>query len=280
MTISMAGYVTNDAIMKLVGPDLGLAQSIFIRGLFCSGLIICIFLITTKQLSDLRCNFVIVIGRSILDLLATIFFLTALLNMPFANVNAILQALPLTVAIAASIILKETFGRKRTLAILIGLGGVLLIIKPGTDGFNYYSVLAILAVLSVTFRDLLTRKIPYKVPGIFIALSTSVMVTGSTGIYLAIIGEWQSMPLKMMVLLGFASLFLLLGYYFSIEAMRYGSVSFVSPFRYTLMIWALLLGYLVFGDTPDNLSIVGMLLVTMTGIFTLYREAQVGRRIS
>ena len=78
--------------------------------------------------------------------------------MPFANVNAILQSLPLTITIGTSIFLKESFGLKRGVAIILGLVGV-FIIKPGSDGFNYYSILAIFAVLSVTFRDILTRQV-------------------------------------------------------------------------------------------------------------------------
>ena len=273
MSISMAAYVSNDAIMKIVIPEIGLAQAIFCRGVFCSTFIMFIFLITVKNFQDCNYSFKMVLGRSIFDLLATIFFLTALLNMPFANVNAILQALPLVVTIAASLFLKETFGKRRAFAIIFGLIGVLLIVKPGTDGFNIYSVLAIGAVLSVTCRDILTRKMPQSIPAIFISLITSLVVTSSMGFYLIITQTWQNLDYNFLFHLALSGLFLMTGYFFSVEAMRYGSVAFVSPFRYTLMIWALIIGYFLFGDIPDYLSLIGMFLIIFTGLFTLYREA-------
>ena len=273
MSASMAAFVSNDAIMKIVGPKIGLAQSIFVRGFFCSIFIFIIFLMITKNIQDCKLVFGRVLGRAFFDLLATILFLSALLNMPFANVNAILQTLPLTVTLAASIVLKEKFGKKRALAIMLGLIGVLLIVKPGTEGFNIFSILAIGAVLSVTCRDLITRQMSQSIPAIFISLVTSLVVTCSTGVYLIAFQKWQSLDYYIMLQLAFSGIFLMTGYFCSVEAMRYGSVDFVSPFRYTLMVWALLIGYFIFGDVPDYLSLIGIVLIIITGLFTLYREA-------
>ena len=273
MSISMFGYVSNDAIMKIVAPQIGLGQSIFVRGIFCSIFLIIILWMMGINFEQCKLDLKKVFSRSFFDLIATILFLTALLNMPFANVNAILQALPLAVTIAASIFLKETFGRKRAFAIILGLIGVLLIIKPGTVGFNAYSILAIGAVLSVVCRDLITRKMSKKIPAIFVSLVTSLVVTSSTGLYVILNQTWQQLDLYLVLSLALSGTFLMTGYFFSVEAMRYGSVAFVSPFRYTLMIWALTIGLFVFGDIPDYLSLVGIFLVIFTGLFTLYREA-------
>jgi len=273
MSIAMAGYVSNDAIMKIVAPKIGLSEAIFIRGVFCSIFIALIFSIPLRNIDECKAGFKKVLGRSFFDLLATIFFLTALLNMPFANVNAILQALPLVVTITASLVLKESFGKKRAVAIIVGLMGVLLIIKPGTEGFNIYSLLALGAVLSVTCRDLLTRKMSKQIPAIFVSLVTSLVVTSSTGIYLMFNQNWKNADYYSIALLAISGLFLMAGYFFSVQAMRYGSVAFVSPFRYTLMVWALLIGFFVFGDFPDYMSLIGMFLIIATGLFTLYREA-------
>jgi len=274
MSISMAAFISNDAIMKIVAPQMGLAQAMFVRGIFCSIFIAMIFSVTVRNINQCKSGFKKVVGRSFFDLVATIFFLTALLNMPFANVNAILQALPLVVTIAASLFLKEKFGRKRTVAIIIGLIGVLLIIKPGTEGFNIYSILAIGAVLSVTCRDLLTRAMPIEIPTIFVSLVTSLVVTSSSGFYLAANRNWQFAEYHLFGQLALSGLFLMMGYFCSVEAMRHGSVAFVSPFRYTLMVWALLIGFFVFNDVPDYMSLLGMFLIIGTGLFTLYREAK------
>ncbi len=278
MSISMAGYVSNDAIMKIVAPEIGLAQSIFIRGIFCSIFIAVIFCVTIKNVDSCRAGFKGVLGRSFFDLISTIFFLTALLKMPFSNVNAILQALPLVVTIAASLVLKETFGKKRTVAILLGLIGVLLIVKPGTEGFNVYSLLAIGAVLSVTCRDLITRKMSPQIPTIFVSLVTSLVVTFSTGFYMLINQTWCAVDFYLLNQLALSGIFLMAGYFFGVKAMRYGSVAFVSPFRYTLMVWALLIGFFIFGEVPDYMSVAGMILIIGTGLFTLYRESLLNKQ--
>ncbi len=273
MSVSMAAYVSNDAIIKIVGPEIGLAQSIFVRGIYCSIFLGLIFSITVRDFEECKSGIGGVLGRAFFDLLASILFLTALLNMPFANVNAILQVLPLTVTIAASLLLKEKFGKKRALAIILGLVGVLLIVKPGTGGFNIYSIFAIGAVLSVTSRDILTRKISQLIPATFISFVTSLVITSATGFYLMINSVWQPLDVTTLVQLAFSGAFLTTGYFFSVEAMRYGSVSFVSSFRYTLILWALLLGFLLFDDVPDYLSLLGIFLIIATGLFTLYRKA-------
>ena len=276
MSISMAGYVTNDAFMKLVGSELGLAQTIFIRGVYCSIFIFVLFIFKNeKNLIECFNHFKIITVRSLLELFATIFFLIALINMSFANVNAILQTLPLVITITASFLLKETIGHKRAIAIVVGFLGVLLIIKPGTNDFNSYSILAIFAVLSVTFRDILTRKMPKKLPALFLSLVTSILVTLTTGIYLICFKIWEPIDFYILINLGLAAIFLMIGYFFSVETMRFGEVSFVSPFRYTLIIWAMLIGYFFFKEKIDFLSLIGIFFIVFSGLFVLYRENQI-----
>ena len=275
MSISMAGYVTNDTFVKIIGSELGLAQTIFIRGLYCSIFIFIFFIFKNeKNIKECFNNFSIITVRSSLELFATLFFLIALMNMSFANVNAILQTLPLVMTIAASILLNEYIGFKRAIAIILGFLGVLFIVKPGTNDFNNYSILAIFAVLSVTFRDIITRKMPKHIPALFLSLVTSIMVTLTTGIYLIFFKIWVPIDYYILLILGLAAIFLMIGYFFSVEAMRFGDVSFVSPFRYTLIIWALFISYFFFKEKIDLLSLIGILLIFLSGLFVLYREAK------
>ena len=276
MCVSMAGFVANDAIMKIIASDLNLEQSIFIRGIFCTLFILVFFSFSkNKNLNECFKILPLISIRSFLELLATIFFLTALINMPFANVNAILQSLPLTITIAASFFLKESFGLKRGVAIILGLVGVLFIIKPGSDGFNYYSILAIFAVLSVTFRDILTRQVSKIIPAFFISLVSSMIITSSMGFYIALFQLWDPINFYILFNLGLSAIFLMIGYFFRFEAMRYGDVSFVCPFRYTLIVLALLIGIFFFNETLDYLSFIGILLIMFSGIFVLYRESKI-----
>ena len=142
MMICMGVFVLNDAFVRLAGDSLPLAQILFFRGILTTiALLLVAFYTGVFQLKVPRQDKWLIFFRSVTEALTAYFFLTAVMNMPFANVNAILQSLPLTITIAASIFLKESFGLKRGVAIILGLVGVFFIIKPGSDGFNYYSIL-------------------------------------------------------------------------------------------------------------------------------------------
>jgi drug/metabolite transporter (DMT)-like permease len=273
MMASMLGYILNDTIIKYFASDVGLFQTIFIRGLFVTILIslVCWIRGAFKQ-SVKKADWPFVLLRSGAEMCATILFLTALFNMPLANISAILQTLPLTVTLLGAVILGERFGIRRTIAIAVGFLGVLLIIKPGTDGFNYYSLVAICAVFFITIRELATRKISTKSSTLLISLITGVSITISGGFGIIFMKSWISLTPETLTALATASIFIFMGYYFSIPAMQFGDISFVSPFRFTLMIWAVLIGFLVFKEFPDNWSILGLFTIIGSGIFTYYRE--------
>ncbi len=191
--------------------------------------------------------------------------------MPLANATAILQSLPLCVTLAASIFLGHKVGWRRYSAILIGFAGVMIIVRPGTEGFNAYSLWALAAVAFVTLRDLLSHKLTSSTPSIFVALLTSASVMILAGLA-STTQEWREVSPQIALYLAASAGFILIGYVASIAAMRHGDISFVSPFRYTVLIWALLLGLFVFGDIPDVITIMGSLIVVGTGIYTFYRE--------
>ena len=202
---------------------------------------------------------------------AAYFFVTALFNLPLANVTAILQVLPLTVTLGSALFFKEAVGWRRMSAILIGFIGMLLIVRPGSDGFNLYSIYALMAVLSVTVRDLATRRLSSDVPSMTVTLSASLTVMIISGVA-SLATPWVGISALNGLMIVGASVFILGGYYFSVRVMRVGDVSFIAPFRYTGLVWALILGWFVFGDWPTNLTLLGAGIVVATGLFTLYRE--------
>ena len=106
----------------------------------------------------------------------------------------------------------------------------------------------------------------------FIAFITALTITMSGACGLLISGDWVYVPMATMIGLAIASLFILMAYYFSIPAMQYGDISFVAPFRFTLMFWAVVLGFLVFEEIPDKLTLIGIVIIILSGIFTIYRE--------
>jgi S-adenosylmethionine uptake transporter len=269
---SMAAFTFNDACIKLVAEDLPLFQIVFLRGILTTVFIGALaYALGLRSLAIPRGDWGRVAGRTGAEITSMVAFLVALVNMPLANVTAILAALPLTITLAGALFLGEPVGWKRLAAIVVGFTGVLLIVKPGAEGFNAYSLVAVLAVLLVTARDLVTRRFSDRVP----SLAVAVITAGSVGLFGGVLMLWQGwepVTARQAGLVAGAAFFIIGGYLFSIMVMRVGEIGFVAPFRYTALVWALLLGWFVFGDWPRPLTLLGAAIVVATGIFTLYRE--------
>ena len=271
---AMCAYTFNDAFMKLLADEIPLFQAILLRGV---GAVI-FLAIMCKFLGQLRFAFPardwgFVLLRTVGEVMGTYFFLTALFNMPIANVSAILQVLPLSVSLAAALLLGEALGWRRLSAIFVGFIGVILIIQPGGADFSSFSIYALGAVACVTLRDIAVRQISRDVPSVFVALIAAVGVT-SFGAVGSLFVEWQPLTGTSGLQLAGAMAFLIFGYIASVSAMRFGEIGFVAPFRYTSLLVALVLGVLVFGEWPNALALVGGCIVVATGLFTLYRETK------
>ena len=275
MMASMACFVMNDTLFKVTDGAVPLFQLLFLRGILTTTLVI----VLVRRLGSLHFNIArrdwgLISLRSAAEMGAAYFFVTALFNLPLANVTAILQVLPLTVTLGSALFFKEAVGWRRMTAILIGFIGMLLIVRPGSDGFNLYSIYALMAVLSVTVRDLATRRLSSDVPSMTVTLSASLTVMIFSGVA-SLATPWVGISALNGLMIVGASVFILGGYYFSVRVMRVGDVSFIAPFRYTGLVWALILGWFVFGDWPTNLTLLGAGIVVATGLFTLYRERAV-----
>ena len=269
---SMAAFTLNDACMKVVLGELPLFQAIFLRGLAT----IVVLLVLSRWMGGLNFrmpgkDWALVLTRSLSEIGATYFFINALFHMPIANVTAILQVLPLTVTLSSAMLFGDKLGWRRLLAIMVGFVGVMIIVRDGLTGLNTYALYALVAVFFVTVRDLCARRLSAGVSSVTIALVSAIGVFGFAAI--GIQGEaWVAVSGKSFSLLAAAALFILGGYLFSIMTMRVGEISFIAPFRYTSLLWALLLGFVVFGDWPDYLTMMGIVIVVVTGAFTFYRE--------
>jgi drug/metabolite transporter (DMT)-like permease len=158
----------------------------------------------------------------------------------------------------------------------VGFGGVMLIVRPGPSGFDHWSLLALVSVAFVVLRDLSTRQLTKAVPSSTVAIAASASVT-ATALVLSLIEGWVMPSLVQMALLAGAAASLVVGYNYVVMVMRVGDLGFVAPFRYTSLLVALVLGWLVFGTFPDMLTLAGAALVVGSGIFTLWREQRVRR---
>ena len=272
MSINMLAFVVNDAFMKFLFIDISIYQAIFLRGVITIPML-ALMAVYRNQItfsvnkSDWKYIWLRVAG----EVGAAVFFLSALAQIPLANVTAILQAVPLTVTMAAALFLRETVGWRRWLAIIIGFLGVTIIVRPGVDGFSVYSLYAIAAVFCVTLRDIATRKLSKDVPTSLVAMITGVAITLYGAIMLPSV-VWIPLTATHWFLLILAAIAIVFGYLFSVLAMRTGETSFIAPFRYTAMIWAIGLGIILFNDWPDNLTLLGTTIVIATGIYSFHRE--------
>ncbi|SLN68953.1 EamA-like transporter family protein [Roseovarius litorisediminis] len=278
MMASMAAFTLNDTCMKALAGEIPLFQLLFLRGVLTTIFIgIAAWRMGVLRARISRRDWGLIGLRMIAEIGAAYFFLTALFNMPLANVTAILQALPLTITLTAALLFRESIGWRRMSAILIGFVGVMLIVRPGAEDFTIYSFYTLAAVACVTLRDLSTRRLSRETPSMFVTFITSISIMAFFG--LAGIGDdWAPMDTRALVLTFGAAIMIIGGYLFSIMVMRVGEISFIAPFRYTGLIWALGLGWLVFGDWPATITLIGASIVVGSGLFMLYREAKIGRK--
>lgn len=277
MTGAMTAFTVNDVFMKLLSENLPFFQLLFIRSVAVTILIAAMaWRAQAFKLSLSSQDWWLVVIRTVSEVGAAYFFLNALFNLPIANVTAILQALPLTVALGAALVLGEHVGWRRFLAIGIGFVGVMLIVRPTGDGFTIYSAYALLAVACVTVRDLAARKLSAEVPSLMVALAAVLGVLAFSSVGAAFV-EWKPMSGSDSLLMGFAVLSIIGGYLFSVMAMRVGEIGVVAPFRYSSLLAALILGLFVFGEWPDRVTMLGAVIVVLTGLFTLWRERKSAR---
>jgi drug/metabolite transporter (DMT)-like permease len=279
MVLAMGSFVANDTIVKLVGQSLPVGEIIMIRGMIAFLLIglICARQGLLPQLPRIAQRNVLL--RSLFDVVATIAFVTALMHMPIANLTSVMQAVPLAVVLLSIVVLKEKVGWRRISAILGGFVGVLMIVKPSVSTFSSYELLALLIVFAVAVRDILTKRIPARIPTFVIALGNAGFVTlGGAALALTQGIAWPE-PWQV-GLLALAACFLSSGYLFMVATLRLGELTGTAPFRYSVMIFAILSGILVFGEFPDRIAMLGMVLIVVSGLYAAHREALRARMLS
>jgi drug/metabolite transporter (DMT)-like permease len=218
-----------------------------------------------------------VMVRNAAEVLATVSFVFALSMMPLSTLSAVIQANPLLVTLGAALFLGEKVGWRRWLAIFIGLGGVLLILRPGVEGFDGTILIAVAAVIGLSLRDLATRPVPKSVPTTLLA-SYSFAALGLAGLaIMPLAGGWVAPPPTMALIIPGGVVLGMVAYFAITAAMRVGEISVVTPMRYTRLVFAFAIALVVFDETLDPLTLVGVGIVVATGLYSLWRERQVRR---
>ncbi len=272
MVIATACFALNDAITKFVSSEINFGQVMLVRSVVAM-VLIASFALRRGAMRPLRTVLLKPIAlRIACEVGGAVTFLAAITHLPLANTYSIFQALPLVVTLGAVLAFGEQVGWRRWLAIAAGFIGVLIIVRPGMAGFNQYSLLALCSVLLCAVRDLATKRIPKEIPSLFVTLLTTISVGAGGACLLGPLGGWSAMSGRTLGLLIVAGVLLPIGYNCIIMALRVGDISAVAPFRYTALIWATVIGYLVFGEVPDEMMVTGALVIVGSGLYALHRE--------
>ena len=270
MLVSQACFVCGDALVKLATADLPTGEIIVVRGIFAS-LIVAAMMFCAGEMGAARLALrPLVLLRAGIEAAIIAAFISGLRHMPLPDATAITLASPFITAVLLVVIFKERLGWRRWSAIALGFAGVLLVVKPGAQGISPVASLFLLVAALVAVRDLLTAMIPASVPSLIITLATTeAAVIGGLGLGAA---ETWHMPAGFaLLLLAGAALATTLGNLSVVNAFRGTDAAAVAPFRYTMVVFALILGYSVWGDVPDTLALSGMALVVGSGVFIIHR---------
>lgn len=269
MTGSMAGFACEDAFLKAAVTVMPLGQVLILLGL--AGMLV--FALIARRRSEAAFPAALVspglLVRSAFEVTGRLFYALALALTPLSTASAILQATPLVVVLGAAVIFGEKVGALRWFLILLGFAGVLVILRPGTSGFDMLSLLAVIGMLGFAGRDLATRAAPPALTNAQLGVVGFAMLAVSGALILTVTGGAVIPPLSALPTLIGASVFGVAGYAALTEAMRTGEVSVVTPFRYTRLVFALLLGAVIFGERPDAMTLIGAAVIVGAGIWTL-----------
>ena len=271
MILGMSAFIGNDAIMKAVGERLPAAQMIVVRGAMAIALMLLVAarMGALDRIRDVARGWVLL--RASCEGVGTVLYLAALFHLPLANITAINLSSPLFIVVLAKVFLQERVDLARWLAIALGFAGVLLVVQPATDGFNVYAWMCLLATLIYAFRDLLTRKISSAPPSILVTLATAGVVWLMAAVVMAFQG-WMPMQGRELGWLSLSSLLVSTGYYALIAAMRHGEMTVIAPFRYVGLLWAVLLGYFVWGTLPNAMGWCGIALLIGAGLYMVRQQ--------
>jgi drug/metabolite transporter (DMT)-like permease len=272
MILAMAGFAFEDLFIKLLSTYFPISEVIIILGFTGTFIFFIIALLQNAPIihKDLLNKHVII--RTICELLGAVFFVTAIALTPLSSATAILQIAPLLVTIGAVIFFKEKVGWRRWTAVFIGFIGVLLIVRPGFEGFMPASIFALLGSVFLAARDLATRAMQVKLPSVTIALYAFIAF-GISGILIIPFNSPMVLPTSNQIIyfIG-ASAFGVIAYYSLVISSRIGEMSVISPFRYSRIVFAMLLAIIILDENPDGLTLIGASIVVASGLYTFVRE--------
>ena len=278
MSLAAACYVMSDIFMKFLSSEISIFQITFLRGLLVTFFLFSYCYISKASffVREWKDRLVIAI-RSILEVIMTYTFLAALFNMNVANANAILQLIPLVVLLGSFAFLRQSPKTHEWVAVLVGCLGAVIIIRPGALDFNFFTIHALVAVFCLAARDLLTVRLNKKIPSNIVAFYSALMLTLAS--FLLSKDPVYFGDLRNSFFILYTAIFVSIGYIASVAAMRFGDVTFVSPFRYTALLWATAMGFIFFKEIPKFTTLLGGSIIILAGIYIFYKSKD-NRKVS
>ncbi|MEX0970236.1 MAG: DMT family transporter [Paracoccaceae bacterium] len=278
MVASMAGFAIEDMFIKLASDEVPVGQILMTLGIGGTIFFMVALRIRGERFWGRDLLSAAVSLRNLGEIIGSVGFVCALALMPISSASAILQAAPLAVTLGAALFLGEAVGWRRWSAIFIGFIGVMMIVRPGLEGFNVYSIFALVSVAGLAMRDLATRQVAKSISSLRLA-AVALIVVIPTGAALSLFTAAPQMP-------GVSSTLYLLGaisvgavsYYAVILATRLGEVSVIAPFRYSRLLFALGIGYFIFAERPDFWTLFGATIIIASGVYTFAREQRLRRK--
>ena len=278
ISLAAACYVMSDIFMKFLSSEISIFQITFLRGLLVTFFLFSYCYISKASffVREWKDRLVIAI-RSILEVIMTYTFLAALFNMNVANANAILQLIPLVVLLGSFAFLRQSPKTHEWVAVLVGCLGAVIIIRPGALDFNLFTIHALVAVFCLAARDLLTVRLNKKIPSNIVAFYSALMLTLAS--FLLIKDPVYFGEIRNSFFILYTAIFVSIGYIASVAAMRFGDVTFVSPFRYTALLWATVMGFIFFKEIPKFTTLLGGSIIILAGIYIFYKSKD-NRKVS
>ena len=277
MILCMFFFAINDALIKhvlLIYKDITiLGEVIFIRGVI-STLILGLYLFFKKKLTlDVMISKPLH-GRGAVESVAAVFFFLGLMYLPFGELYSLLNLAPILITASGAFILGEKVGWRRWTAVILGFVGVLIVVNPNDLKFGFAFLYPLISAVFITQRDTITRKYLKNFDSLQVVFITSLSVTifFSFGMIL----NYQPINLEIFIYIFLSAIFVTIGYYFSVLTIKTANISTTSPFRYTIIIFGIVLGYFIFKETPSINMIIGSLLIIGSGIFIIFRQKKIG----
>ncbi len=276
MVVAVGLLTVNDALAKWLTERYPVGQVLAVRGTLVM-ILITVWAWSTGRVAALRVgNWPMNLARSGLLAGATFLFITALSLMPIADAIAITFAGPIFATALAAVVLAEPVGWRRWSAVGVGFLGVIVMVRPTPELFRTVALIPVVAALFVVVHDIVTRKLGKGGESTLALLLVSTAVISLAGLLSLLLG-WA--PLAVLDIGVFLAAAVLVGLAqgLMIESLRLGEIGLVSPFKYTSLVWALLLGLLIWGDVPDTWTWGGAALVIASGLYIWHREMRLAR---